>query len=165
VLEVEPDDVDLCRFRALVRAGDGSLHDGDAALARRKLRDALALWRGEPFAEVAPHTGLAGEAVRLEEEHLSALETRIAADLADGAHSELVGELESLVRDHPFRERLWGDLMVALYRCGRQADALATYQRARERLVRSSASNRAASCGASRRRSSTRSPPCRSRPA
>src|SRR6185503_7294647 len=65
------------------------------------------------------------------EEYLSALEARIAADLADGRHSELVGELEALVRDHPFREALWAHLMVALYRCGRQADALAVYQRVR----------------------------------
>ena len=84
---------------------------------------------------VASHTGLATEAVRLKEEYLSALEARIAADLADGRHAELVGELEALVRDHPFREKLWGSLMVALYRCGRQADALAAYQRVRELLL------------------------------
>ncbi len=95
----------------------------------------MALWRGDPLIGVAPHTGLAGEAVRLKEEYASALETRVSADLAAGLHADLVGELEALVHDHPFRERLWGHLMVALYRCGRQADALATYQRARERLV------------------------------
>jgi DNA-binding SARP family transcriptional activator/pimeloyl-ACP methyl ester carboxylesterase len=135
VLHVAPDDVDVVRFRASVRAGEDALRDGDATTARNELRGALALWRGDPFAGVAAHTGLANEAVCLREERLSALETRISADLADGAHSALVAELEGLVRDHPYRERLWGDLMVALYRCGRQADALATYQRARTILV------------------------------
>jgi DNA-binding SARP family transcriptional activator/pimeloyl-ACP methyl ester carboxylesterase len=135
LLNVDVGDVDVSRFRALVRAGDRALRDGDAAAARTKLREALALWRGDPLTEAAPHTALAGEAVRLKEEYLSALETRIAADLAAGGHADLVAELEALVRDHPFRERLWGNLMVALYRCGRQADALATYQRARQRLV------------------------------
>ena len=134
-LDVDPDDIDIHRFRALVRAADDALRDDSLALARRQLREALTLWRGGAFGDVASHTGLASEGVRLEEEHLSALEARIAADLAAGAHGELVGELETLVRDHPFRERLWGALMVALYRCGRQADALATYQRARRQLV------------------------------
>jgi pimeloyl-ACP methyl ester carboxylesterase len=108
---------------------------GDPAKASAVLGEAMALWRGEPFSGVAAHTGLATEAIRLAEEHLSALETRLCANLAAGRHSELVGELEALVRDHPFRERFWGYLMVALYRCGRQADALATYQRARDILV------------------------------
>jgi pimeloyl-ACP methyl ester carboxylesterase len=108
---------------------------GDPANASAVLGEAVGLWRGEPFSGVAAHTGLAGEAIRLTEEYLSALETRLSANLAAGRHTELVGELEALVRDHPFRERLWGYLMVALYRCGRQADALATYQRARELLV------------------------------
>jgi DNA-binding SARP family transcriptional activator/pimeloyl-ACP methyl ester carboxylesterase len=135
MLRVEPDAVDVVRFRSFVRAGDGALRDGDAAGARRKLREAVGLWRGEPFPGVASHTGLAAEGVRLQDEYLSALEARVAADLADGAHDELVGELERLVREYQFRERLWGYLMVALYRCGRQADALATYQRVRELLA------------------------------
>lgn len=134
-LHVAPDDVDVARFRSLVRSGEAALRDGDATTARNALRDALALWRGAPFTDVAAHTGLANEAVCLGEERLSALEMRISADLADGAHAALVAELEGLVRDHPYRERLWGDLMVALYRCGRQADALATYQRARSILA------------------------------
>src|SRR5262249_55263128 len=94
----------------------------------------MALWRGEPLTGVAAHTGLAADATRLEEEYLGATEARISADLACGRHEALVGELESLVQQHPFRERLWGQLMVALYRSGRQADALATYQRVREVL-------------------------------
>ncbi|MBI2708590.1 MAG: alpha/beta fold hydrolase [Actinobacteria bacterium] len=135
LLTVDPDDVDVHRFRLLVRAGDDALRVGDVASARSHLRGALALWRGDAFADVASHTGLAAEGVRLQEERLSALESRIDADLAAGAHAGLVGELEALVRDHPYRERLWGNLMVALYRCGRQADALATFRRARSQLV------------------------------
>lgn len=134
-LRIAPGDVDVGRFRALVRDGEAAMGAGDPAKASAVLAEAVALWRGEPFSGVAAHTGLAGEATRLAEEYLSALETRFSANLAAGRHSELVSELEALVGDHPFRERLWGYLMVALYRCGRQADALATYQRAREVLV------------------------------
>lgn len=134
-LGIAPGDVDVGRFRALVRDGEEALSAGDPARASVLLGEAVALWRGEPFSGVAAHTGLAAEATRLTEEYLSALETRFSANLAAGRHTELVGELEALVLDHPFRERLWGHLMVALYRCGRQADALATYQRARDILV------------------------------
>ena len=135
VLCIAPGDVDVGRFRALVRDGEAAMSFGDPARASAVLGEAVALWRGEPFSGVAAHTGLAGEATRLTEEYLSALEMRFSANLAAGRHTELVGELDSLVRDHPFRERLWGYLMVALYRCGRQADALAIYQRARAVLV------------------------------
>lgn len=134
-LRVAPEDVDVARFRALVHLGEAALRRGSATQACRALREAAGLWRGDPFPGVASHTGLAAQAVRLREEYLSALEARFAAELAAGADSEVVGELESLVGEHPFRERLWGYLMVALYRCGRQADALATYQRARDLLV------------------------------
>lgn len=134
-LLVDDGDVDVHRFRDLTRKGDEAMRRGEVALARSQLADALALWRGRPFADVAQHTGLATEAERLEQERLSALEARIAADLADGRHHELVGELEALIDAHPFRERLWGQLMVALYRGGRQADALAAYQRARAVLA------------------------------
>jgi len=133
-LTIAPDDVDVHRFRALVRAGDEARRAGDTATARTSLHEALALWRGDAFTGVAQHTGLAAEAVRLEQERLAAVEARIAADLAAGQHAELVAELELLVDQHPFRERLWGHLMVALYRSGRQADALAAYQRARSIL-------------------------------
>jgi len=129
------DDVDVDRFRDLVREGEHATRDGDVALARAKFADAVALWRGEPFVDAASDSALAAERVRLHEEHLSALEARVAADLDAGAHNELVGELEGLVREHPFRERLWAHLMVALYRSGRQADALASYQRARTVLA------------------------------
>ncbi len=135
VLRVRRDDVDVVRFRSLVREGGAAARDGDTPGAQRRLREAVTLWRGEPFGGVASHTSLAAEAVRLTEEYLSAVEALVAADLAGGRHAELVGELEVLVSEHPFRERLWGHLMVALYRCGRQADALAAYQRARELLA------------------------------
>jgi DNA-binding SARP family transcriptional activator len=133
-LGVAVDDVDLGRFRGLVLAAEEARARGAEPEAREQLRAAVALWRGDPFPGAGPGTGLAAEAVRLREEYLTALEARLAADLAAGCHAELVGELETLVREHPFRERLWGHLMVALYRSGRQADALAAYQRARARL-------------------------------
>jgi DNA-binding SARP family transcriptional activator/pimeloyl-ACP methyl ester carboxylesterase len=133
-LSVDRDEVDVHRFRSLVRDGDEALRSGRVGLAREALGAAVALWRGEPMTGIAPHTGLAADATRLEQEYLAAVEARIAADLAGGCHHELVGELEFLVREHPFRERLWGHLMVALYRSGRQADALAAYQRVRTLL-------------------------------
>ena len=133
-LAVEPDDVDVHRFRRLVREGDAALRAGDVERARSLLTEATSLRRGAPFGSVAEHTGLAAEAVRLDEEHTAAVEARIGADLAAGRHSHVVGELEQLVHDHPYRERLWGHLMVALYRSDRQADALAAYQRVRALL-------------------------------
>jgi DNA-binding SARP family transcriptional activator/pimeloyl-ACP methyl ester carboxylesterase len=131
LLRIDADAVDVSRFRALVRAGEDTLRAGFIDLARARLGEAVAQWRGEPLAGVAPHTGLAVETVRLREEYLGAVETRIGADLAAGCGGELVAELEVLVREHPFRERLWAHLMVALYRGGRQADALAACGRAR----------------------------------
>jgi DNA-binding SARP family transcriptional activator/pimeloyl-ACP methyl ester carboxylesterase len=133
-LVVAREEVDVHRFRTFVRDGDEALRQGRVDRARRMLGAAMELWSGEPLTGVGSHTGLAAEATRLEQERLAALEARIAADLVGGCHHELVGELESLVREHPFRERLWGHLMVALYRSGRQADALAAYQRVRELL-------------------------------
>jgi DNA-binding SARP family transcriptional activator/pimeloyl-ACP methyl ester carboxylesterase len=134
VLRTAAEDVDAGRFRTLVQRGEEALRSGSIQQACEDLGDAVALWRGDPFAGVGAGTGLAAVAVRLKEEYLSALEARLAAELAAGRHGELVGELQALVREHPFRERLWGHLMVALYRSGRQADALAVYQQARVRL-------------------------------
>ena len=134
-LRLQPEDTDVGCFRALVREGEQALRAGRAGPAREALAAALSLGRGQALPGVGRHTGLAAEAVRLEEEFLTALETRVEADLAAGSGADLVGELEILVRDHPFRERLWSHLLVALYRSGRQADALAAYQRAR-RLLR-----------------------------
>lgn len=134
VLRTAAQDVDVGRFRTLVQRGEEALRSGSIPQACVDLGEAVALWRGDPFAGVGAGTGLAAVAVRLKEEYLSALEARLAAELAAGRHGELVGELQALVREHPFRERLWGHLMVALYRSGRQADALAVYQQARVRL-------------------------------
>ncbi|HEY1741211.1 MAG TPA: alpha/beta fold hydrolase, partial [Acidimicrobiia bacterium] len=130
-LRISCDKIDVYNFRALVREGDDALRRGRIERAREALAAAIALWRGEPLSGVAPHTGLAADGTRLEQEYLAAMEARIAADLAGGAHHELVGELEYLVQQYPYRERLWGHLMVALYRSGRQADALAAFQRVR----------------------------------
>jgi DNA-binding SARP family transcriptional activator/pimeloyl-ACP methyl ester carboxylesterase len=130
-LRVDADSVDVCRFRTLVQAGEEALRRGLIHRARDELVEAVGLWRGELLGGVAPHTGLAAEGVRLREEYLTALETRISADLAAGGAGELVGELEALVREHPFRERMWVHLITSLYRAGRQADALAAYGRAR----------------------------------
>jgi DNA-binding SARP family transcriptional activator/pimeloyl-ACP methyl ester carboxylesterase len=134
VLHTAPEDVDVGRFRTLVQRGEAALRSGSIEQACSDLGEAVGLWRGDPFAGVGAGTGLAAVGVRLKEEYLSALEARLGAELAAGRHSELVGELQALVLEHPFRERLWGHLMVALYRSGRQADALAVYQQARVRL-------------------------------
>ena len=99
------------------------------------LREALSLWRGPPLAEFAYEAFAQAAIGRLEELWLAATELRVEADLALGRHSELVGELESLVLENPFRERLRGQLMLALYRAGRQAEALEAYQSARRTLV------------------------------
>jgi DNA-binding SARP family transcriptional activator/pimeloyl-ACP methyl ester carboxylesterase len=130
-LLISRDEVDVHRFRSLVQQGDRALRDHRVDHARAMLCSATALWRGQPLTGVAPDTGLCAEVARIEQEYVAAIEARIAADLAGGRDEELVGELEFLVREHPFRERLWGYLMVALYRSGRQADALAAYQRVR----------------------------------
>src|SRR5262249_50972183 len=98
-------------------------------------RSALSLWRGPPLADVSAELRLPGELARLEELRLVALEDRIDADLALGRETELVPELETLVAQNPLRERLRGQLMLALYRSGRQADALAAYRDARTTLV------------------------------
>src|SRR5207248_10357834 len=95
----------------------------------------LALWRGQALADFAYEPFAQGEPARLEEERLAALENRIDADLALGRDAALVGELDTLVREHPLRERLHAQLMLALYRSGRQADALAAYRRARDLLA------------------------------
>ena len=134
-LEVDPDALDASRFERLARGGRDALARGDSAGASTALERALALWRGPVLAGVSFEGAAAGEAARLEELRISAAEDRIDAELALGRHAELVGELEALVAEHPLRERLRGQLMVALYRSGRQADALAVFQRTRAELV------------------------------
>jgi predicted ATPase/DNA-binding SARP family transcriptional activator len=131
LLRVDPDELDLHCFERLVRDADGA-EPADAAV---KLRQALDLWRGPPLVDLS-YASFAQPAIRrLEEMRLAVLEKRIEAELELGREAELVAELERLVGEHPFRERFHAQLMLALYRCGRQADALATYQNARRVLV------------------------------
>ena len=115
--------------------GRSLLARGLAADASERLRDALALWRGPALADFAYESFAQSAIARLEEIRLAAVELRIDADLALGRHDELVGELEALVAEHPLRERLRRYLMTALYRSGRQAEALDAYQDARRALV------------------------------
>lgn len=129
-LQLDGHRVDLERFHRLVRDAEGAEPVPRAA----KLHEALDLWRGQPLADVdLPF--LQTEVLRLEDLRLAALEDRIDADLVLGRHAYLVPELERLVAEHRFRERLRGQLMVALYRCERQADALAVYQDGRTFLA------------------------------
>jgi DNA-binding SARP family transcriptional activator len=131
VLSVERGELDLERFERLTaEARQAEPHERAA-----KLRDALACWRGAPLVEFPTEPFAQFEIHRLEEERLSAVEDRIDADLQLGRHADLVGELESLVDLSPLRERLWAQLMVALYRAGRQAEALAVYRRAHDRFL------------------------------
>jgi DNA-binding SARP family transcriptional activator len=134
-LRVEPGELDLERFEALLEQGRAAGGAGDPATADALLREALALWRGPALADVASELALRVEADRLEERRLLALEARIDAELALGAGPELTGELERLVGEHPFQERLLGQLMLSLYRAGRPAEALAAYQAFRRRYA------------------------------
>jgi DNA-binding SARP family transcriptional activator len=135
VLRVGPGELDLHRFERLVEEGRRLLAGSQAADAAARLRDALALWRGPALAEFAYDDFAQTALARLEEIRLGALELRIVADLALGRNDELVGELRALVAEYPLRERLRGCLMTALYRSGRQAEALDVYQDARRTLV------------------------------
>jgi predicted ATPase/DNA-binding SARP family transcriptional activator len=130
-VRVEPGELDLDRFRALVAAA----RERPPREAVDLLDDALALWRGAPLADLRAAPGCEAAARELEELRLRAVEERIDAGLAVGRHAELVGELERLVGEQPFRERLRAQLMLALYRSGRQADALGAYVDARRALV------------------------------
>jgi ABC-type transport system substrate-binding protein/DNA-binding SARP family transcriptional activator len=130
-LRIEDGGLDAVRFQKLVE----SARHQEPSVAAEQLREALALWRGPPLADFSYDSFAQEEIRRLEELRLAALEDRIEADLALGRNEEIVGELDSLVRAHPLRERLQAQLLLALYRCGRQADALAAYQTARSRFV------------------------------
>ena len=123
-LALEPGELDLERFELLAARGGSELAAGDAAAAAATLGEALGLWRGNPYEDVRYEAFAQAEVARLEELRLAAVEDRVEADLALGRHGDLVAELESLVAEHPSRERLAGHLMLALYRCDRQADAL-----------------------------------------
>ena len=135
VLDVDPEQIDVERFTRLVGHGRELLADGDAQQASEELGRALELWRGRPLADLErePWAGNAGR--EMEELRLDAIEERIEADLRCGRDVVLVPELRALVREHPLRERLREQLMLALYRAGRQADALDAYTDARRVLV------------------------------
>lgn len=135
VLQVPPDQLDAERFVRLTDEGRRLLEEGDADAAAERFRAALALWRGPALADLAYESFARPEVERLEELRLVVLEERIDAELALGRQDALVGELRELVDKHPLRERLRAQLMAALYRCGRQADALAVYRDGRRVLL------------------------------
>ncbi|MFG1606427.1 BTAD domain-containing putative transcriptional regulator [Actinoplanes sp. NPDC049265] len=131
-LGAEPERIDHVRFEESLRDGRGALQAGDPVKAADLLRDGLARWRGPAYANVGG-AAARSEAARLDDLRLVALHLRLEADLECGRHAEVVGELDRLVHDEPWREPFIGQLMLALYRCGRQADALARYREARRR--------------------------------
>ncbi|MGW4898323.1 AfsR/SARP family transcriptional regulator, partial [Kitasatospora sp. NPDC004240] len=134
-LTVLEGEFDMAAFQSGAALGHSAYVAGDWAAAHRLFDTALALWRGEPLCDV-DHDRLRQEAAaRMLETRLNALECRADAGLRLGHHHALAAELAELVAEHPLRERLWGQLMLALYRCGRQADALAAYQGCRRLLV------------------------------
>ena len=124
--------IDAAVFEAAYRSVAG-VNDADDVASR--LREALAMWRGHPYADVEAHGVLDGEIARLAELRLSALEARIDADMRAGRHREVVAELDALTVEHPYREHLRAMHMLALYRSGRQAEALRAFGRTREMLV------------------------------
>jgi len=134
-ITLEPGELDRDRFERLLAEGRAALEAGDHADAAEQFRRALALWRGAPLSDFSYEGFAQDEIKRLEELHVAALEDRIEAELALGRHDELVPELEALVTRHPLRERLRGQLMLALYRAGRQAEALESYRAARRTLL------------------------------
>src|SRR5262245_2482469 len=133
-LVVEPERIDLRRFEQLAADGTRALTDGRPADAAGRLREALALWHGRALADLADNHVLRAEVARIEELRLLAVERLVEAELALGRHAEVVAELESLVLQHPLRERPQAQLMVALYRSGRQGEALEVYRRARQTI-------------------------------
>jgi DNA-binding SARP family transcriptional activator len=130
-LRVRPGELDVDRFRVLVESARGA----DPQTRAEKLRHALALWRGPALADMTYEAFAEPHIAYLEELRLATLEERVEADLALGGHAELVGELEGLVEEYPMRERLRGQYMLALYRAGRQAEALQAYSEGRRLLV------------------------------
>jgi DNA-binding SARP family transcriptional activator len=135
VIRLAPEQLDVTVFERLASEGSESLAAGDAEPAADLLREALDLWRGEALADLSYEAFARAPIERLEEIRLAVLEQRIDADLTLGRHARLIPELEQLVVDQPLRERLRGQLMLALYGSGRQAEALEAYRRAREALV------------------------------
>src|SRR5918992_2152545 len=134
-LRLDPGRLDAHRFERLVAEGRSDLAGGQAGRAVSALERALSLWRGAPLAELAYEPFAHREIARLDDLRVAALEQLIEAKLALGAHAEVVGQLVALIGEHPYRERLRAQLMLALYRSDRQADALQAYQDARRTLV------------------------------
>jgi DNA-binding SARP family transcriptional activator len=131
LLQVTDEQVDVLRFRALVRQANADLAAGQAEAAAQRLDEALSAWRGDPLQEFASQPWALPVAASLEEAHDLAAEDRIDAWLSLGRHTTAVAELEAMVARRPLRERRWQQLIVAAYRCGSQADALRAYQRCR----------------------------------
>lgn len=134
LLKVSEGELDSLRFHDLADAARRVLGHSPKQVSAL-LAEALGLWRGQVMSDLPDLVALEPERAHLEAARLNALEDRVEADLALGRHRQLVGELEALVSDHPFRERFWGQLMLALYRSGRQAEALRAFQRVRETLA------------------------------
>src|SRR5918999_1712987 len=134
-LEVDPERIDSRRFERLLAEGRSELGANRPERAAPALEEALALWRGRPLADLAYEAFAQNEIARLDDLRVTAQEHLIEAKLALGGHAEVVGQLEALIGEHPYREGLRAQLMLALYRCERQADALQAYQDARSTLV------------------------------
>jgi predicted ATPase/DNA-binding SARP family transcriptional activator len=135
LLELQPGERDVDRWQAALARARRARAEGEPRVARERIEEALGVWRGQPLEGVSAHSVLAAERARLEEERLAVVVEGIELDLELGRHGELPGQLEALVIAHPFKERLVELQMLALYRCGRQADALAAFQAARRRFV------------------------------
>jgi DNA-binding SARP family transcriptional activator/pimeloyl-ACP methyl ester carboxylesterase len=135
IFRVTVSELDVSRFEQLAAAGRAALAGGDAAGAARLLDDSLALWRGPALADLGDLPFAGTERARLEGARLDAIESRLDALLACGRHQETLAELENLTAKHPLRERFWAQRLLALYRCGRQADALRAYRELRAVLA------------------------------
>jgi predicted ATPase/DNA-binding SARP family transcriptional activator len=135
LLDVQPGERDVDRWQHALDRARRARADGEPRVAREGVEEALGVWRGQPLGGVGAHSLLVAERARLEEERLAAVIEGIELDLELGRHGELLGQLDALVIAHPFKERLVELQMLALYRCGRQADALAAFQAARGRFV------------------------------
>jgi DNA-binding SARP family transcriptional activator len=135
VFAVTVNELDVLLFEQLAAAGRAALAGGDAVGAGRILADSLALWRGPALADLDEPLFALTERARLEDARLDAVESKVDALLASGRHQETIAELEELAAKHPLRERFWAQRLLALYRCGRQADALRAYQEVRAVLV------------------------------
>jgi predicted ATPase/DNA-binding SARP family transcriptional activator len=135
VLRADRDEIDLGRFRGLVADARAALADGDPAGASARVSSALGFWRGRALDDLDGEPGVEELVLELQEERLAAVELRVESELQAGGHAELVQELERLVVEHPAREQLHGQLMLALHRGGRTDDALAAYEQARQALL------------------------------